>query len=321
MKRRMLLLGLCLAATQLPAHAQATNFPSKPIRIVVPFNAGSGSDTGARVYGEVLSRMLGQPVIVENRPGASGLVTIQAVKAAPADGHTIMLASNSPMTVNPVVTKNLPYDPVKDFRPIIGLGKGAVAFVVRADSPHKTIKDLIDTARKENRPLAVGNYSAGYQLVATWLGTATGAQVNHVPYKGGAQMMSDIIGGQLDTGAIDFGGAVPLMREGRLRALAITRDSRHPAFPDVPTMAESGYPEFVTYVWSSFYVRAETPDDIVQKLADTMQKVMLTDEAKAYHASSPTEVMASRPDEMRKFQLAEHERFKRVAEAAGIVPQ
>lgn len=321
MKRWTWLVGTVLAFAQTPAHAQAAGFPTKPIRIVVPFNAGSGSDTGARVYGEILSKELNTPVVVENKPGASGLLTIQAVKAAPADGHTIMLASNSPMTVNVVVTKNLQYDPVKDFRPISGLGRGPVAFIVRADSPHKTIKDLAEAARKDKRSLSVGNYSAGYHLAAAWLGTATGTEVTHVAYKGGAQMMTDVIGGQLDTGAIDFGGAAPLIKEGRLRALAITSDVRHPDYPDVPTMKESGYPDFETYVWTSFFVRAETPDDITRKLADAMQKVLVTDEAKAYQATIPTAVMRFGPDEMRKFQLAEIERFRRVAEAAGIKPQ
>jgi tripartite-type tricarboxylate transporter receptor subunit TctC len=303
------------------ALAQAEKFPSKPIHIIVPFNAGSGSDTGARVYGEILSKVLGTPVVVENKPGASGLLTIQHVKAAPADGYTIMLASNSPMTVNPVVMKNLPYDPVKDFRPISGLGRGSVAFVVPANSPHKTIKDLADAAKKEKRTLAVGNYSAGYHLVAAWLGTATGTEVTHVPYKGGAQMMNDVIGGQLDTGAIDFGGAAPLIKDGRLRALAITGGERHPDFPDVPTMKESGYPDFESYVWTSFFVHADTPDDVTKKLADAMQKVLVTDEAKAYQATIPTAVMRLGPDEMREFQLSEIERFRRVAEAAGIQPQ
>jgi tripartite-type tricarboxylate transporter receptor subunit TctC len=287
----------------------------------VPFNAGSGSDTGARVYGEILSKELGQPVIVENRPGGSGLLTIQAVKAAPADGHTIMLASNSPMTVNPVVMKDLPYDPVKDFRPISGLGRGAVAFIVRGDSPAKSVADLVSLAKNEKRSLVVGNYSAGYRLVAAWLGTATGSEVTHVAYKGGAQMMNDIIGAQLDTGAIDFGGAAPLIKEGRLRALAITGDKRHPDFPDVPTMKESGFPEFETYVWTSFFVRADTPDDVTKTLADAMQKVLVSPAAKAYQATIPTQPMLFGPDEMRAFQLSEIERFGRVAKAAGIEPQ
>lgn len=319
MKRLITTIALALAAPLVVA--QAANFPSKPIRIIVPFNAGSGSDTGARVYGEILSKELGQPVIVENRPGGSGLLTIQAVKGAPADGHTIMLASNSPMTVNPVVMKDLPYDPVKDFRPISGLGRGAVAFIVRGDSPAKTVADLVTVAKAEKRSLVVGNYSAGYRLVAAWLGTASGTEVTHVTYKGGAQMMNDIIGSQLDTGAIDFGGAAPLIKEGRLRALAITGDKRHPDFPDIPTMKESGFPDFETYVWTSFFVRAETPDDITKKLADAMQKVLVSPEAKAYQATIPTQPMLFGPEEMRAFQLSEIERFGRVAKAAGIEPQ
>jgi tripartite-type tricarboxylate transporter receptor subunit TctC len=319
MKKLITTLALALAAPL--AIAQAGNFPTKPIRIIVPFNAGSGSDTGARVYGEILSKELGQPVIVENRPGGSGLLTIQAVKAAPADGHTIMLASNSPMTVNPVVMKDLPYDPVKDFRPISGLGRGAVAFIVRGDSPAKSVADLVSLAKNEKRSLVVGNYSAGYRLVAAWLGTATGSEVTHVAYKGGAQMMNDIIGAQLDTGAIDFGGAAPLIKEGRLRALAITGDKRHPDFPDVPTMKESGFPEFETYVWTSFFVRADTPDDVTKTLADAMQKVLVSPAAKAYQATIPTQPMLFGPDEMRAFQLSEIERFGRVAKAAGIEPQ
>ncbi len=313
---------VALGAPAPAAHAQgAADYPSKPIRIIVPFLAGSGSDTGSRVYGEILSKMTGQPVIVENRPGGSGLVTIQAVKAAPADGHTIMLASNSPMTVNPVVMKQLPYDPFGDFRPVTGLGKSPVAFIVRGDSPHRTIGEYLEQARRSGRPLAAGNYSAGYQLINTWLSTAAGVPVTHVTYKGGAQMMTDVIGGQVDLACIDFGGAAPLVKEGRLRALAITGDRRRAEFPDVPTMKESGFPEFETYVWSSFYVRAETPDDVVAKLAALMRRVMVTEEAKVYQASLPTDVLWAGPDEMRAFQRAEFERFKRVAEAAGVQPQ
>ena len=320
MKKLLLTAGLALL-TPLAIAKGAADFPSKPIRIVVPFTAGSGSDTGARVYGEILSKFLGQPVVVENKPGGSGLIAIQTVKAAEPDGHTIMLASNSPMTVNTVVFKKLAYDPVKEFRPVSGLGRGPLAFVVNADSPYKTIHDLAEAARTGKRSLTVGNYSAGYHLVAAWFGTVTGAEVTHVPYKGGAQMMNDLIGGQLDTGAIDFGGALPLIKEGRLRALAITSGERHPDFPDVPTMKESGFPEFETYVWTSLFVRAETPDDITEKLADAMQKVLETDEAKAYQATIPSTVMRFGPDQMRKFQLAEIERFRSVAKAAGIDPQ
>lgn len=320
-KRTMLCAALALAAPIAMAQGQAAAFPSKTLRIIVPFNAGSGADSTSRVYGEVVSKILGQPLIVENRPGGSGLVAIQTVKSAPADGHTILMASNSPMAVNPIVIKNMQYDPFKDFRPVHGASVGAAAFAIRGDSPHRTIADLIAAAKKEKRPLAIGNYSAGYQLVGAWLGTAGGVPVTHVAYKGGAQMMNDVIGGQLDTGAIDFSGVTPLLKDGRVRVLAITGDRRHPAYPDIPTMKESGFPDFETYVWASFFVRTGTPDDVTEKLASAFRQAMLSEEGKAFQAKTPGTPLMLGPKEMGEFHLREYERFKRVAEAAGITAE
>ena len=319
MKRLISAVLLCL----LSAHTfgQASGYPSKAIRIMVPFNAGSGADSSSRYYGDLLAKLFGQPVLVENRPGGSGILAVQAVKTAPADGYTLLMATNSPMTVNPVVMKNLPYDPIKDFRPVIGVSKAPVAFIVRADSPYKTIREMVDATRKSGVPLAVGNYSAGYELIGAWLGTVTGLAITPIPYKGGSLMMTDIIGGQVVTGAIDFAGAAPLIREKRLRALAITSDVRDPAFPDVPTMKESGFADFETYVWASFFVRADTPDDITTKLYEGFNRVMTSPEARAYQAKQPALVMNIGPQELRAFVLAEHERFKRVAQAAGIEPR
>ena len=319
MKQRICSLMLCLASGL--TWGQASNFPTKPIRIMVPFNAGSGADSGSRFYGDLLAKLFGQPIVVENRPGGSGILAVQAVKNAPADGYTLLMATNSPMTVNPVVMKNLPYDPQKDFRPVIGVSRAPVAFIVRADSPYKTIKDMVEGTKKSGAPLPVGNYSAGYELIGAWLGTVTGLGITPIPYKGGALMVTDIIGGQVVTGAIDFAGAAPLIRERRLRALAITSDVRDPAFPDVPTMKESGFPEFETYVWSSFFVRADTPDDVTARLYEGFRKVMTSPEARAYQANQPAQVMTLGPVELRAFVAAEFERFKRVAQAAGIEPR
>jgi tripartite-type tricarboxylate transporter receptor subunit TctC len=193
-----------------------------------------------------------------------------------------------------------------------------VAFIVSAQSPYKTVRDLIEGARKAGGPLAVGNYSAGYELIGAWLGAVSGLSITPVPYKGGAPMMTDIIGGQVITGAIDFTGAAQLIKDGRLRALAITSDRRDPAFPEVPTMKESGFPEFETYVWASFFVRAETPDDITTKLYEGFKKVMASPEGRAYQAGQPAMLMDLGPQELRAFVVAEFERFKRVAQAAGI---
>jgi tripartite-type tricarboxylate transporter receptor subunit TctC len=303
------------------ALAQSRWSPSRPIRIVVPFAPGSGSDSDSRFYGDLMTRELGQPVLVENRPGGSGLVTIQAVKAAPADGHTIMLASNSPMTVNPVVMKNLPYDPLRDFRPIVGLYRGPVVFLVRGDAPWKTVQDLAQDLKRGKAPLSVGNYSAGYQLVAAWFGHETGVEINHIPYKGGVQLMSDIAAGQLQMGCTNFGGALPMIREGRVRALAITADRRWPGFESIPTMKESGFPDFETWVWASFFVRSETPDEVADRLVQTMHKVMALPESRTYQKSRPVDLFKGGPQELREFVLAEQKRFRHIAEMAGITPQ
>ena len=309
------------AVGQTAASGAGAAFPSKPIRILVPFTAGSGADSASRFYGDQLAKAFGQQVLVENRPGGSGVVAVQATRQAAADGHTLLMGSNSPMVVNAITVKNLPYDPFKDLRPLYGLAISAVAFAVRADSPYRSMADLVAAAKKENRPLQLGNYSAGYQLVAAWLGTASGLPVTHIPYKGGAQMLTDVVGGQLEVGVIDFTGTIELMKGGRLRVLAITSDKRDPKFPDIPTMKESGFADFETGVWSAFFVRAETPNDVIEKLATALQKAMNSEAGRAYHSSLPSLPLAMGPKELGEFQLREYQRFKRVAELAGIKPE
>ena len=313
------LLASLLAAV--PVAAQTAAFPNKAFKILVPFTAGSGADSTSRFYGEHLSRLFNQTVVVENRPGGSGVVAVQATRQLPADGHTILMGSNSPAVVNAITIKNLPYDPFKDLRPLYGIALSPVAFAVRADSPYKTMADLVAAAKKANRPLQLGDYSAGYKLVAAWLGSASGLAVDHIPYKGGAQMLTDVVGGQLEVGVIDFTGTVELLKAGRVRVLAITAGQRDAKFPDIPTMKESGFADFETAVWSAFFVRAETPDDVVEKLATAMQTIMTSDAGRAYHASLPSSAMMMGPKALGEFQRREYDRFKRVADAAGIKPE
>ena len=324
MSRRMFL-GATGAAALITAspfvRAQATGFPSKPIKILVPFNAGSGADSYSRFFGELMSRSLGQPVLVENRPGASGLLAMQALRAAPPDGHTLIVGTTSPMCVMPVLVKALPYDPFKDVRPIHGFSWGPATFVVRAESPYKSMGDLIATARREKKTLNVGNYSDGYMLLATWLSNVTGVSFNHIPYKGGVQMQTDLIGGSLDLGVNDFSGVADPIRQGRLRALAITDTKRHAMFPDVPTMKDLGYADFESYVFASLYTDGRVPDDITNKLADAVRAAMLSPEGKTFLASMTGTPMMMHTKELGDFQRKEYERFKKVAEAAGIQPK
>ena len=311
--------GAALLSCALGAAAQA--YPSKPLRIMIPFAVGSGSDTNARFFGELVSKAFGQPVLVENRPGGSGISAVLAVKSAPADGHTLLLGSNSPMTVNPVVMKDLPYDPIKDFRPVIFFGLSPVAFVVSAASPYKTVADLVAGTRKAGLPLQIGTYSAGYELISAWFGTVTGIPIAPVPYKGAAAVISDLLGNQLPSGAIDYGGAVPYARDGRLRVIVTTAEARHPVLPEVPTMKESGYPEMVSYTWSAIFVRAETPDAFAAKLHEAFKAALASPEGRAFQAARPTVEVAMTPKEMQAFVTTENERFRRIAQAAGIKPQ
>jgi tripartite-type tricarboxylate transporter receptor subunit TctC len=311
--------GAVLLANSVNASSQG--YPSKPLRIMIPFAVGSGSDTNARFFGDLVSKAFGQPVLVDNRPGGSGISAVLAVKSAPADGYTLLLGSNSPMTVNPVVMKDLPYDPIKDFRPVIFFGLSPVAFVVNAGSPHKTVADLVAATRKAGLPLQIGTYSAGYELVSAWFGTVTGIPITPVPYKGAAAVISDLLGNQLPAGAIDYGGAVPYAKDGRLRVIATTAESRHPVLPEVPTMKESGYPEMVSYTWSAIFVRAETPDAVAAKLHEAFKAAIASPEGRAFQAARPTLEVPMTPKEMQAFVASEHERFRKIALAAGIQPR
>ena len=311
-------LALMLAAPI--ASGQARDFPIRPVKVIVPFTPGSGSDTSARFFGDKLATILGQPFVVENRPGASGVISVMAVKTAPADGYMILLASNSPLSVNPVTIKDLPYDPLKDLKPLSGMTRGMNAYIVAPNSKLKTLADVV-TVSRQGPPLNVGNYSAGYHLALEWFATLAGIKLNHIPYKGGAPIFTDVMGNQLDFAIVDLGGVASMLKSGKLRALAVSGEKRHPDFPDVPTIRESGYPDYVNYSWTSFYVRAQTPDDITAKLADALQTVLATNDAREFVKRTGSELMPYAPAAMSQYHRDELERFRRIAQVAGIKPE
>jgi tripartite-type tricarboxylate transporter receptor subunit TctC len=317
-----LLAGLAAVLLPVLALAQARGFPDHPLRIIVHVAPGSGSDTMTRFVAERLSKVLGQPVVVENRPSANGVVAVMAAKAAPADGYTILLTSISTLSVNPVVVKNLPYDPIRDFKPLSGLVRMTSAIVAPDDSPYRGVQDLVAASRKGDAPLTFGSYSAGYRLTMEWLGELAGLKLTNVPYKGASGMIPDVVGGRIDVAIVDAGGVESLAKTGKLRVLAVTGEKRVREFPDVPTVAEAGYSEFVNYPWTALHVRTETPDDITAKLADAMQKVLAMEEVREYAAKTPgTDLLPLRPAEMREYYGAELARFRRLADKLGIKPE
>ena len=318
MNAKRVLAAMLLTTALTPAVAQDKDFPNKPIHIVVPFAAGSSSDDNSRFYAELMQKALKVPVLVENRPGNGGEIGAVYVKNQPADGYTLLLASNSIMSLNPVLKKNLPYDAYADFRPIHGMQVGGAVLVVPVDGPAKTVADLLKVAKTENRPLNIGNYSEGYQLLATWLGHSGKVPVTHVPYKGGNPMMLDVVGGRLDAAFIDAAGVLQLINSGKVRGLAITDGKRDAKFADLPTMKEAGFADFESYVWTSFYVHSKTPDAVTQKLADTMRDALNTPESKTRVTSRPGRELNLHTKAMSDFQRTESDRFKKVIGAAGL---
>jgi len=287
----------------------------------VPFSTGSGADHASRFFGDLLSKALGQMVLVENKTGAAGLLAMNTVKAAPADGYTILMGSNSLMAVNPIMLKELSYDAIKDFKPIGGLTRGVNVIVVSSESKYKSFADLLAAAKNSRVPLNAGTYALGYQLSVAWLANVAGVQFENISYKGAGEIMVNLLGNQLDFGILSFNGAAPLLKSGKFRALALSSERRHPDFPEVPTVAESGFPEFTNYTWTSFYVRTDTPADITRKLADTLQDILAMPVAKDYASHELVELMPLTPAAMRQYQIDEIARFSKIAKEAGLQPR
>lgn len=306
--------------------ASALAFPyiaraqGKAMRIIVPFTAGSGSDEGARFYAEQVSKLINRSIVVENKPGASGLLAVRTVLAEPADGNTILLGSNSLISVNPIMVKNLGYDPFKDLTPLHGLAVSSVALVTSNDSPYNSIADIKAGYLAGGKPISVGNYSEGYRLVSEWLAQELSIKITAVPYKGGAPMVTDLIGNRLDIALNDITGIVPMEKAKKLRVLATTGGDRDQLLPNTPTMKELGYPDFESYVWSSLSMKAGTPADRLKELADAIATVQGTEAAKAYQQRRAGTFLKKSLGDLGDFQRAEYLRFKRVAEKANISP-
>lgn len=317
MRCTLLLTSILMAFT---VQAQDA-FPNRPLKIIVPTSPGSGSDTTARFFGEQLSAALGQPVLIENKPGANGVIAAMAVKQAPADGYTLFLGTNTHMAVNPVVVKDLPYDSLKDFKFVSGLARGMMMFVAPPNSKFGSVADLVGAAKATPAKLSVGSYTAGFQLSAEWFASVSATKHVYVPYRGAPEVFTAVMGEQLDWAVTDLIAALPQVKAGKLKAVAVSGEARYAEVPDVPTLKESGYPEYVNYTWTSMVIRAETPEPVTAKLVQTVNRILATQAARDFTAKIGSEQLLLGPAEMRKFQLSEIERFRRIADGAGIKPQ
>ena len=313
-----------LAASALLAHALtgvAQTYPVKPVRVIVPFAAGSGSDGNVRFYGEFVVKRWGQSLIIENRPGADGAVAAQIVKGAAPDGYTLLIGSSGPLTVNPVTTKNLPYSTLKDFRPVILFGLGTVAYVTGAATPQRTVSDFIADAKRAGASMQVGTYSPTYEIACHWLGIAAGVGMTVIPYKGLSAVVTELAGRQIPLGAIEPSGALPLIKDGRLRAIAIATRERHALLPDTPTLIESGFPDMVSHTWASIVAPRATSTAVVNRIHEGFRAAMMTPEGRNYRSGRVVVEVDYTPDEFEKFIVTEMDRFRKVAQLAGIQPK
>jgi len=303
--------------------AQAQNYPNRPITLIVPWPAGGSTDTHLRKLSELAAKNLGQPIVIENKPGAGGNIGSDFVAKAKPDGYTILGGTISSHAINPSVYPNMPYDAVKSFEPVILLGSNPLVFAVSASTPYKSLKEVLDAAKAKPGQLAFASPGPGTSphLAGELLKTLTRVDLTHVPYKGSGPALSDVIGGQvpiiIDT-TIVLGAQI---KAGKLRPLAVAYPTRLGTLPDVPTAAEAGVPGWEVVSWQAVFAPAGTPKPIVQRLNTEIAAIMKTPDVKARLADLGVEVGGGPPEQLADFQKAEIAKWAKVVKAADVKPE
>ncbi|MDM0015168.1 tripartite tricarboxylate transporter substrate binding protein [Variovorax sp. J22P168] len=321
LNRRMAVRALAaLSVGGLLAPALAQGFPSKPIRLIVPFVPGGPTDGFARVFGQDLGAALGQPVVVENKPGAGGNIGTDAVAKAAPDGYTVGIGVNGPLAANLQLMGKLPYDPVKDFTAVSLLFQAPNALVVRADFPAKNLAEMLKLIRAKPGEMAYGTGGPGSSsnFSGELLNTIAGVKTNAVPYKGDGPALVDVLGGQIPMAFLSLGTTAEQIKAGKLRALAVTSAQRVPLFPDVPTMQEAGLPGYEITAWYGLIAPAGLPAAVTERLNAATVKIMNSPEMKAKIASMGGFVSTGTSKEFHSFILSEIPKWSKLAQDSGI---
>jgi tripartite-type tricarboxylate transporter receptor subunit TctC len=319
---RLVNLLLAAAACALASAAQGQAFPAKPIRIVIPFVAGGSSDITGRAIGSKFQEYLGQPAVVENRPGANGSIAAEFVAKADADGYTILVGSIGVFSINAALFKDLRYHPVRDFAPITLAVTTPNVLVTRPDLAANSMKELVEFAKQNPGRLSYCSSGAGSSDHLTGETFKQGARIFavHVPYRGGAACQNDLMGSQVDISFQNLGAVTGYIKGGRMKAFAVTAKTRHPQLPNVPTTAEAGYPDLVVTSWQAVAAPAKTPRDVVAKLHDATVRALRSPDIRERMTQIGFEVVAGTPEEFGAFMKAEVERWTKVVNTAGIKP-
>lgn len=320
-KMRTLLAAFAIVACASTAQAQ-TDYPTRPITVIVPFAGGSASDVITRILLDRMAKSLGQPIVVDNRPGAGGNTgTAAAAKAAP-DGYTLVMSTSGPLAANRAMFKSLGYDPEKDFAPVSLFAVLPNVIVVNSKLPPKTLTEFIAYAKERPKQLNYGSVGVGssQHLAGAYFDQVAGVDLVHVPYRNIAQYAPDFIAGQVPVGFQLLGNVLALLQTGEARALAVTSDKRMTALPDVPTAAEAGVKNYETGAWFALLAPAGTPKPIIDRLYAALQEAVKDPSVRERFTAQGAEPVAPGPEELSKFIVSETAKLRGIIEKAGIQP-
>jgi tripartite-type tricarboxylate transporter receptor subunit TctC len=307
-------------AAFIASGAFAQSYPTKPVRLVVPFPPGGAPDLVARSLGPRLNEELGQPVVVDNRAGAAGIIGMEIVSKSPPDGHVLVMGSAGPVAINPGLYKKLSYDVLRDFAPISRVTALPFLLVVHPSLPVKSVKDLLALAKAKPGQLNYGSPGNGTttHLATELLKSVTGMKITHIPYKGVAAAATDLMGGQVQILSGDLNTMLPHVKSGRMRGIAVTSEARSPLLPDMPTVAESGVPGFEATGWTGLLAPAGTPPAIVQRLSATVAKALATPETRTRVGALGGEVASSTPEQFAAYIRSEIAKWGKLIKGLGI---
>ena len=315
----LLAISIVAAGWEAPASADTTAYPSRPIKLVVGFPAGGASDVVARAVGQNLSQRLGQPVIVDNRPGAASNIGSEVVAKSAPDGYTVLLGTIS-LSINPSLYRNLAYDPLKDLVPVTQISSAPFLLVVNSAVPIHSVAELIATAKNATDPLnyaSAGNGSGAHLFMELFKSMAN-VPLTHIPYKGAAPAMTDVLGGRVPLTFDNIITTLPLVKAGKLRALAVSTDTRSVVAPDIPTLAEAGVPGFDATSWFGLFVPRGTPREIVDRLQRETAEALKDPQVREVLLSVGSEPVGSTPTAFAAFYRAEIEKWAKVVRSAGV---
>ena len=315
--------ALLMLAGSLPAQAQNGAYPARPLRMVVPYGAGGVSDILGRATAQNMGELLGQNVVVDNRAGAGGVVGSEFVANATPDGHTVLFSSISVYSIIPHMRKRMPFDPETAFTPIAGIAQSSTLMTIGSNQPMRTVKEVVARARQAPGKVSYGSSGLGSvgHLTAEILGQMTGTELLHVPFKSAAMAYPDAMSGNITMVIDSLPSAMQHIRSGAVRPLAVLARERDPALPDVPSIAEAGYPEAALVFWSGLHGPAGLPAPVVKRLADTARQVVASPDVRERFATLGAVPLAMSGAELAQRARADRERFGKVIRAAGIQPE